>query len=716
MRQLLTFVFLLFLSNMLIAQYGYLDSSYANNGKQNYPDFNPYLYYDRGLSLIEQSDNAFMLVGDIIENNQDGVWLPVLKFKNDIADSQILCPLDNVEANFNLKCAVTFGGNQSDKFLIAGSRNEDIFIKKFDSDGNIDINFGQGGEIIQNLGGKDVVYAMERLSNGHFFVIIRSGDQLIIRKLKSDGSWDLIFANNGNYTIPVVGSFKIVAAVDANDNLYLTTAASRIVKISKSGDYLDAFTSTANLYLTQIISHILPLTDGSILFSGNELIEQRSLIIQKLKPSGEQDTSFGENGKSIVRYNGKYNTIADVQFFGSRIYVFGDINQSFFLAQLDKEGVLVPGFGSEGKVIIQFGASLSYGLKMKLYASGKALLLGSRQDWLGLARVVISETPTITASASVSSVCRETEFQLSGQGGLTYQWSGSNGFSSTEANPKVIVPESYAGSQVIFTLTGFNQDGFSSQDIITIDLKPKIQVETQEKLPCFGEERNHQVTISKNQYFDDKTIALFDESKASIVDENANFITFTFNKANSPLTLTLHDTTARYCDLTLSFDFRTNEEIKASLETTSIDSTCVSVVTPEDESSPLTYQWSNGGTSKIASPIPAGPFSVTITNSETGCQAVFEDECIPSTNANKGIVLSRSVYPNPVDNYLYIEVDNKGISGVVAFNTAGKAFSLPYQVENNRIVCKMDRMIPGLYQVMVLTQNGEKYLNKIVKL
>jgi hypothetical protein len=177
--------------------------------------------------------------------------------------------------------------------------------------------------------------------------------------------------------------------------------------------------------------------------------------------------------------------------------------------------------------------------------------------------------------------------------------------SSTEANPKVIVPESYAGSQVIFTLTGFNQDGFSSQDIITIDLKPKIQVETQEKLPCFGEERNHQVTISKNQYFDDKTIALFDESKASIVDENANFITFTFNKANSPLTLTLHDTTARYCDLTLSFDFRTNEEIKASLETTSIDSTCVSVVTPEDES-PLTYQWSNGGTSKIASPIPAG--------------------------------------------------------------------------------------------------------------
>jgi hypothetical protein len=57
--------------------------------------------------------------------------------------------------------------------------------------------------------------------------------------------------------------------------------------------------------------------------------------------------------------------------FGSRIYVFGDINQSFFLAQLDKEGVLVPTFGSEGKVIIQFGASLSYGLKMKLYTSVK---------------------------------------------------------------------------------------------------------------------------------------------------------------------------------------------------------------------------------------------------------------------------------------------------------------------------------------------------------
>ena len=86
---------------------------------------------------------------------------------------------------------------------------------------------------------------------------------------------------------------------------------------------------TANLYLTDYFTYSA-FVDGSILFSGNELIEQRSLIIQKLKPSGEQDTSLAKC-KSIVRYNGKYNTIVDVQFLEVESMSSGiSINLSFW--------------------------------------------------------------------------------------------------------------------------------------------------------------------------------------------------------------------------------------------------------------------------------------------------------------------------------------------------------------------------------------------------
>jgi len=715
MRSLITLCICLLLQGNILAQYGYLDSSYAINGKQNYPDFIPYLYYDRGLTLIDRSDNTFMLIGDILEKNDSGTWLPVLKFKNDIADGQTLCNLSPESTNFNLKCAVGFGGPVTDKFLIAGSKSDDVFIKKFDADGNPDITFGQGGEIIMDLGGKDIVRSMQRLSNGHYFVIIRSGDQLIIRKLKSDGSWDLLFANSGSYTIPVVGTFKVVSAIDDEDNLYLTTSASQIVKISRNGEYQDQYTTLANLYLSQIINHILPLADGSVLVSGNELTEQRSLIIQKLMPNGEQDTSFGTNGKTVVHYNGKFNAINDVQVYGSRIYVFGDINQAFFLAQLDKDGFLVPEFGTDGKLIIQYGASLAYGLKMKIYPYGKALLLGSRQDWLGVARAIISETPVITASSSDTAVCRNTDFTLLGQGGITYHWEGSNGFTSDEANPTVNIPESYAGSQVIFTLTGYNADGFSAQDVVTIDLKPKIEVDSKETLPCFGETHNQLVTITKNFYFDDKTIAIFDTAKAKIVEENNISVTFSFDKANSPLTVTLHDTADRYCDVNLSFDFHTEPEIKATLETTTTDSTCVSVITPEDESQPLAFLWSNGATTKISSQLPAGAFSVTVTNTKTGCSAVFEDECIPETNATNQTLTPNKIYPNPVLDIFHIDIPFNDLLAIYAYDAAGREARLSFSAGENRVECKVANLQPGIYILKIINRNGSSYISKIIK-
>lgn len=714
MKHLHTLLFLTITYFYSHAQYGYLDSSYANNGKQNYPDFNPYLYYDKGLTLIERSAGSFMLVGDVLKVKEDGVWLPILHFANDLATGEKLALLGS-PATYNMKCAVIFGGEQSDKFLIGGSKNGDVFIKKFDGEGNIDLNFGHFGEVLEDLGGTDVVRSMERLSNGHYYVVIRSQSSLIIRKLKSDGSWDLVFGNDGQVEFPVNSEYKIVTAVNSGDDLFLTTSIDQISKISKTGQVDVSYSSIANLYLDLTITHLLPLEGGSLLVSGNEFISQQSLIIQKLKPNGEQDNSFGTNSKAVVNYNGKFNSISDVQLFGSRLYVFGDIDQDFLLAQLSDSGELVTSFGNNGKLIVEFGASLAYGLKLRLSSNGKALMLGVRQDWLGMARAVISESPVVSAYASVASVCRGTQFQLFGEGAATYHWTGSNGFSSDEQNPLVTIPESFGGSQVLFTMTGYNADGFSSQALVVVDLKSKIQADYSEQLPCFGVTTGHRVTIYKNNFFDEKTIAQYDDTRAQVVSEDASEITFSFDAVNSPLQLNLHDTSDRYCDLPLTFGFKTHEEISARLETTTVDSTCISVITPDDESVPLTYIWSNGATSKIASGLEAGAFSVTVTNTETGCSAVFEDECIPETSATAAQILPGSVFPNPVSNELFVAA-GAAIVKVSMTDAGGRIMHAGCDITGKNIRIDCAHLNPGLYQLMLTDAGGKTLRARFIKI
>lgn len=716
MKHLLTLLFLTITYFFSHAQYGYLDSSYANNGKQNYPDFNPYLYYDKGLTVIDRNENSFMLIGDILKTNNDGVWLPILHFTGDLATGEKLALLSSSPATYNLKCAVVFGGERSDKFLIGGSKNGDAFIKKFDGDGNIDLAFGYFGEIIEDFGGTDVVRSMERLSNGHYYVVIRSQNTLIIRKLKSDGSWDLVFGDNGQVEFPVNSEYKIVTAVNADDDLFITTGIDQIAKVSKSGHADVAYSTTANLYLDLTITHLLPLEDGSLLVSGNELISQQSLIIQKLRPDGEQDNSFGENSKTVVNYNGKFNAISDVHLFGSRLYVFGDINQDFFLAQLSDSGKIITSFGNNGKLIVEFGASLAYGLKLRLSSNGKALMLGVRQDWLGIARAIISKSPVVSAYASVASVCRGTQFQLFGEGAATYQWTGSNGFSSNEQNPLVTIPESFGGSQVLFTMTGYNADGFSSQALAVVDLKSKIQADHSEVLPCFGTTTGHRVTIYKNDFFDQKTIVQYDASKAQVVSEDDSEITFSFDETNSPLQLTLHDTSDRYCDLPLTFDFKTHEKISARLETTTIDSTCISVITPDDESVPLAYLWSNGATTKIASELPAGPFRVTVTNTVTGCTAMFEDECIPETSSTTAVSKQASFYPNPVEKELFITDEAGSIERIRVYNNTGMLISSDHKRHADRIRVSCGQLPPGLYHVICTGRWGDVRSISFIKL
>ncbi|MBK6374620.1 MAG: hypothetical protein IPF67_16160 [Saprospiraceae bacterium] len=57
------------------------------------------------------------------------------------------------------------------------------------------------------------------------------------------------------------------------------------------------------------------MDDGNLLLGGNELFSPKSLILLKLTPDGSPVNSFGNQGKTLINYQGNFNTINSVRIF-----------------------------------------------------------------------------------------------------------------------------------------------------------------------------------------------------------------------------------------------------------------------------------------------------------------------------------------------------------------------------------------------------------------
>jgi hypothetical protein len=122
---------------------------------------------------------------------------------------------------------------------------------------------------------------------------------------------------------------------------------------------------------------------------------------------------------------------------------------------------------------------------------------------------------------------------------------------------------------------------------------------------------------------------------------------------------------------------------------------------------PYAYQWSNGEISNPALALPAGEFSVTVTDG-VGCTAIFNDICtIVSTNiAEKGVLY---VSPNPSEGIFYInsEYFNEQALELSVFNSTGKHI-ITQVVAKNAVDYPIDLTAcpAGLYLLKVKSQSG----------
>jgi hypothetical protein len=127
----------------------------------------------------------------------------------------------------------------------------------------------------------------------------------------------------------------------------------------------------------------------------------------------------------------------------------------------------------------------------------------------------------------------------------------------------------------------------------------------------------------------------------------------------------------------------------------------------------LSYLWSNGSTEPALDSIPAGTYTVTVTDAN-GCFEVFEFTLDPTTSTDQLRVLQADVqlYPNPVlsQQELFVDIDPRqsGTYEAVVFDVLGreiKRFSwrLSPGLSTQRLDLTLDS---GVYYLRVADQQG----------
>ena len=217
----------------------------------------------------------------------------------------------------------------------------DFSIHRINSDGAMDIGFGQAGMVLIDFGGfNDISSAVEIQEDGKILVAGSAANDLAVARLNSDGNPDESFGGDGKVTTNLTGYFgprdasmtlqtdgKIIVAVSPISLVnFLRDGA--IIRYNQDGS-LDASFSDDGLTVygmsgvDETINDLACQADGKIVVGGSTRINGTSdFAIRRFTPGGILDAGFG-NGGDVITHFGSNEAIKALVLTNDKIYAAG---------------------------------------------------------------------------------------------------------------------------------------------------------------------------------------------------------------------------------------------------------------------------------------------------------------------------------------------------------------------------------------------------------
>lgn len=356
---LITFVFVLFFSPMLLHATGELDQLFGNGGKvvSNFganESANAIVLQTDGKIIAGGSTNAsdFILIrfnpigdADVTFGSNGVVTLDFLGGADILSDLKM-----QIDGKI-VAIGVTQTSDTSSPFLIA--------LARYNPDGTLDPTFGNGGEVKQSLANYSFAQTVHAAIQTDGKIVVVGGafpthsgsEDYFAARFNPNGSLDPTFANAGFFTLHIGVSNSFMAFTDV------------------AIQFDDKIVATGNL----------PGDGGQDPFTDD-------FVAVRLNPNGSTDATFGSQGvvhTDIAGFN-DHGTAVLVQPDGKILAAgLGQVSSAtgtdFVLIRYNANGSLDPTFGNGGKVVTDFGnGSLSsdFALGVLLQADGKIIAAG----------------------------------------------------------------------------------------------------------------------------------------------------------------------------------------------------------------------------------------------------------------------------------------------------------------------------------------------------
>ncbi|NVO03764.1 MAG: T9SS type A sorting domain-containing protein [Bacteroidetes bacterium] len=352
--------------------------------------------------------------------------------------------------------------------------------------------------------------------------------------------------------------------------------------------------------------------------------------------------------------------------------------------------------------------------------------------------VVVYPLPTVIAGSNAP-ICAGSTLNLTSSGGLTYSWTGPNGFVSTLQNPSINNVTTDANG--IYTVTATNINGCSNSAMFNVNINGSPTINVNSPTICFGTSATltatgatsyvwsngstlnpltvtpladasytvtgttagcsssaiSNVTVSPRPVVNVNNEIICSGSSASLTASGASSYLWSNGSTENPLVVSPLNTTtysvtgtALGCPGTTSAIVTVNPSPVLTVNNPTICSGSQTVITANGANS---YLWSNGATTNSINVSPLASAYYTVTGTSTGCSSTAISSvtvnAVPVITVNSATICngtSATIIANGANSYLW---NNGATTNAI---TVSPTATTSYTVSGTSVGCSSSAM------------------------
>lgn len=406
------FLFLLLVSPMLVfAQSGTLDPTFGTDGILT-TAISP--KYNNVATTLVQNNGKILVAGDA--GTPSTYQMTIVRYNEDGSLDTSFGNGGTLGFNVGpLKSFIMDLAQQPDgKILIGGRTWDDVSgnfaLVRLNEDGSFDDTFGTNGISYITTTENDVAEAMSLLDDGKIVMAGYRNNNFVVAKFNADGSVDTTFGVDGwtSLTYDDASSYARAIAVKNDGKIVISgfglTGGNRfqiaVARFNVDGSADSSFGTNGKLAFNvgdwNDFSEAVALqADGKILIGGHKWIanaqQRHDLFVARLNTDGSLDSTYGTDGVATARLVDGANYASDMvlQADGKPILIGSTtFNGEYKMAMVrfDTDGNLDSTFGAAGNGMVSIDnvGLEDYGRAVALQADEKIILAGDFYTFSGM--------------------------------------------------------------------------------------------------------------------------------------------------------------------------------------------------------------------------------------------------------------------------------------------------------------------------------------------